>query len=459
MKANKNISIKLLKIGQLIIALIIVAVLTITAVYGLSDVKFYVVNEAMDILSLFIILIIYSGFLRDKSINADSESAISAFCCVLFLVAMGLATDFLAWMVQGLPEYRVVNEITNHIYYLVGPSTLMAYWIYCVDLTQTENTPFYKKVYLLQGIVYAGAILAALLNIFFGFYFTVGRDGVYQRTEGSFIINAIFNFIMMIITVTLIVKSSSSRRDKTILIIMGIAPIIASIIQIIYFGVSVLFTLNALLSMIIYSYIHYQRTEKMVQQKIKIMQAQLQPHFIYNGMISIRTLIKKSPADAVAAMDHFIGYLRGSIEMFGKETLVSITDELQFAVDYLEIEKTRFGGKIDYEVINETDDIFLVPPISIQPLVENSVRHGIRQSESGMGKVTIHLYRDSKNYVIEIKDAGVGFDPDAVANDERIHVGISNTESRIRMLLGGELTVESTIGLGTTVKIVIPRHK
>ena len=133
---------------------------------------------------------------------------------------------------------------------------------------------------------------------------------------------------------------------------------------------------------------------------------------------------------------------------------IPFENELNLVRDYLYMEKKRFGEKLKIRyVITEND--FLVPALSIQPIVENAVRHGIRQKLEG-GTVSIETYRDGTDYMVRIKDDGVGFDPNAAKDDGRRHVGSENVRSRLALMCGGRLYINSIPGAGTEVILRIP---
>ena len=105
-----------------------------------------------------------------------------------------------------------------------------------------------------------------------------------------------------------------------------------------------------------------------------------------------------------------------------------------------------------------TADSFEIPLLSVQPLVENAVKHGVGMKEDG-GTVTISTRENDENYEIIVSDDGVGFDTSEVKNDRRSHVGMENTKRRLKDICNAEVMITSTIGEGTTAKIIIPKIK
>lgn len=210
------------------------------------------------------------------------------------------------------------------------------------------------------------------------------------------------------------------------------------------------------------------RNEELVRQRVELadrkgalMLSQIQPHFIYNTMNTIYSLCDINIEDAKKAIHDFSGYLRhnfGSMEKFGP---VPFEDELKHTRFYLSIEKMRFGDELNvvYE-IEETD--FELPPISLQPIVENAVRHGLRNKPGG-GTVTIRSRRTDDECVVTIEDDGVGFDTSTLGfqepDSEHNRIALRNVSVRISQMCEGRLDIESEPGEGTVVTITIPVKK
>ena len=196
-------------------------------------------------------------------------------------------------------------------------------------------------------------------------------------------------------------------------------------------------------------------SDLMAEQRIKLMMSQIQPHFLYNSLSSISELCETDPKKAQQMTDDFSEYLRYNLTALNSEKLVSFDKQLEQTEIYLKIEKTRFGDRVDavYEI--EARD-FEVPTLTVQPLVENAVRHGICKRPGG-GTVTIRSYETDTEYVIEIADNGVGFDTESITADCETHVGIGNVRARLTYF-GDSLEIKSEPGAGTTAAIRVPKN-
>ena len=191
------------------------------------------------------------------------------------------------------------------------------------------------------------------------------------------------------------------------------------------------------------------------KSKTAIMLSQIQPHFLYNSLGAIRELCRQDPEDARNALGTFITYLRGNMDSIQREHTIHFSKELQHISAYLELEKLRFEDDLNIIFdIQETD--FFIPSLTIQPLVENAVKHGICGREEG-GTLTLHTHREGNDVIVQIKDDGVGFDINDLENKE--HVGLENVKNRLKHIVNGKLKLESKPGVGTIATITINDRK
>lgn len=195
---------------------------------------------------------------------------------------------------------------------------------------------------------------------------------------------------------------------------------------------------------------------ELVQSRISIMLSQIQPHFLYNALNSIRQLCKSDPGAAQTAIEDFAKYLRGNLDSIKRNTPVPFTKEKEHIRIYLALEKMRFEDELQV-VWNVETDSFMLPALTVQPLVENAVEYGVGKKPGG-GTVTVSTKETPNAYIITVKDDGVGYDPMEIQDDGRTHTGIDNVRSRLTSMCGGVLTIETAPGLGTTATVCIPKE-
>lgn len=193
--------------------------------------------------------------------------------------------------------------------------------------------------------------------------------------------------------------------------------------------------------------------EELENSRIAVMLSQIQPHFIYNTLGTIGEFCEEEPKKAADLVQKFSLYLRGNFTELDNAMPIRLSKELEHVKHYTDIEQIRFPDiKIEYDMQN---DNFLIPALTVQPLVENAIKHGLMGLETG-GEVRISSYETEHFYEVCVTDNGVGFDG-SVFLDGKKHVGIANTRKRIESMCGGTLTIESKPKEGTIAVIRIPK--
>ena len=201
-----------------------------------------------------------------------------------------------------------------------------------------------------------------------------------------------------------------------------------------------------------------QQTE-LAKMQTDLLLSRMKPHFIYNVLNTIYALCDVSSEQAKKAIVAFSMYLRKSLVDMDSHELIPFEEELKHVENYLYIEKLRFGKNLDivYD-IKERD--FYLPPLSLQTVVENAVRHGIEKKPGG-GSLFIETSKKGREYHITVKDTGAGFDADRVPltiyvdRDGKKHVGLYSASYRLQKLCSGSLKIESHKGEGTQVDILV----
>ncbi len=189
--------------------------------------------------------------------------------------------------------------------------------------------------------------------------------------------------------------------------------------------------------------------------QLKIVLSQIQPHFLYNSLNAIYYLCGKDAGAAQKAISEFSDYLRGNLDSLKRNTPVPFETELKHVETYLKLEKMRFEEELEIVYDIQTTE-FKLPALSLQPLVENAVKHGVGKAANG-GTVTISAIETENEYLVSVKDDGVGYACDEKKNDGRSHIGINNVEQRLKNMCQGTLVIQSEIGKGTISTMHIPK--
>ncbi len=200
---------------------------------------------------------------------------------------------------------------------------------------------------------------------------------------------------------------------------------------------------------------------KALNAELAFLQAQIKPHFLFNAMNTIISFCYTDGEKAAELLTSLGEFLRGSFDFKNRETLVPIEQELDFVRAFTRIEQARFGSRL--EIIYDVDEDLqvLLPPLVIQPLVENAILHGVRRKK-GKGTITITMKAQDDQISIAVSDDGVGIENDripALFEDGNQRVGLSNINSRLMKIYGRRVKLESTVGEGTKVSFLIPNRK
>ena len=193
---------------------------------------------------------------------------------------------------------------------------------------------------------------------------------------------------------------------------------------------------------------------ELAESRISTMMSQIRPHFIYNTLGSIEQLCEIDPPKAGELVHDFAKYLRGNFGELDNPKPIPMSKEMEHVRHYVSIENVRFPDMtVTFEM--NTED-FNIPALTIQPIVENAIKHGLMRLERG-GAIHVASYETESAYCVSVTDNGVGFDTTLLL-DERKHVGLRNIRERLKAMVGGSIEIESTVGVGTKVLINIPKE-
>ena len=192
---------------------------------------------------------------------------------------------------------------------------------------------------------------------------------------------------------------------------------------------------------------------QLTESRMSTMMSQIRPHFIYNTLGSIEQLCNIEPRKAGELVHNFAKYLRGNFGELDNPKPILMSQEMEHVHHYISIENVRFPDMTFSFEMNSDD--FYIPALTIQPIVENAIKHGLMKLQKG-GTIRVVSYENDTHYCVLVEDDGIGFDTDVLL-DERKHVGIRNIRGRLKAMVNGTLEIESAQGVGTKVLISIPK--
>lgn len=418
-----------------------------------------VINCTIDAVSIIVSMLAYLLIFMFRKIN---QKVMKDFFPLLFFNTLTSASNLIGLIYKGdmSPFGLAVIPVANFCEFLFSVLTSAAFLHYLLATIRDAGQEVNRSKHLY--IPYVIYILLLAVNVKHPMFYRIDEFNVYHRMD-HYIYLMIFaeSLILESLLVYLRYRKIIPKQKGTSSMVYFILPLVGLAIQTRYYGIAILqlFTTLTLLFMYIlvmqYALDLYVGKQQEIQDmRTKIMLSQIRPHFIFNVLTNISALCHNKAPLAEKAVISFSRYLRGNIDYLSSSDLIPFTDEMQHVQHYLELEMLRFEERVmaDFDL---QDTNFKVPPLSIQPLVENAVKHGITKRPEG-GFITISSVREGNEHVITIADDGVGFDPSKSPDDGRVHVGVSNSRERMETLLNASFDIHSVPNEGTTITIRIP---
>ena len=410
------------------------------------------VNIALDTFALIVTLIIFIACVREYS-KKRIAARYFLFCQLFIIVA--LVADIVAWLGEGNPSWAVTIILSNTIMACACRLAIHQFMAYLVASLYTSSRAA-KSILSIFSVLCALSILFCITNAIWQHTFYVSELGHYEHT-GDLLHGFLYLLYPILASFTLVFMAlfakSSVNVSGWVFLVYTSFPIAGVILDYAIHGIALTcvgFTISIL---VIYTNIYLTRRKELEEQRNALMLSQINPHFIYNTLSTVAAMCDVSPKQAKHLTIDFAQYLRRNIRSMTCESLIPFEQELEHVECYAKIEKARFRERLNV-IYSVSCTNFKIPPLTIQPIVENAIKHGITKKAAG-GTVKISTFEDDRNYIIEIIDDGVGFDTERA----ELHVGLENVRSRLRAMCGGDVTVKSTVDVGTRVRMEIPKKK
>lgn len=377
-------------------------------------------------------------------------------------------------MLNGTPEAGNIIFIIQTLVYVLSAVMDILFWLYqCNSLPKTKAQRYFGI--WIFALVIAYLVLLAV-NPFTKILFFVDESG-YLNYPGE-TVDIIFFTLLYLSFLVYVLLQRCSIKKKISVACFAFFPLLFIVLSLVWYKLGVMYEASALffIFMLLAAYVVFfgdyieskalllQQKAELAEQKNKqtelqtaLMLSQIRPHFLYNAITAIRNLCKKDPAEAYISLGFFADYLRGNMDALGGGRIVPFEKELEHVKTYLMLEQMRFGDELTVEYDIQYSD-FSVPALTVQPIVENAVRHGATMNENG-GKVIIRCVKTDSGACITVTDNGPGFDMTVSPSDGRNHFGLTNVRNCLEAKNCGELHVDSGNGTGTTVTILIWEEK
>lgn len=386
----------------------------------------------------------------------------------LFLTqTIELAFDSLAWIFRGnttAAGYYMVRISNAGVYIFNYMLIVVSTGYLCASVKKKSEQ--WTELWMAWAVAGAGIALTVITQ-FYPLLYRFDETNHCMRCDWFFLAHAIALLGVVLELAMLTNYRTSFEKNKLIVLyIYLLMPMIALIWQLFFYGISLLQIMNTISLMCLFMVDAFRQTQKLVAKerelndmKIQVVLSQIKPHFMYNVLNTITYLCDKDASVAKKALYDFSMYLRGNLDSLTSRALVPLDRELDLVERYLSLQKLRMGDELNI-IYDIEDNGYMLPPMTLEPFVENAVAHGLAKADEG-GTLSIRTRLGEQNHEITIRDDGVGFDPASYhigGEGEHQSIGIENVRKRLWSMCKGTVTISSEKGKGTAILICIPRN-
>lgn len=423
----------------------------------------FLTSSYMTLVILFFLAVIL--FVNRKAKIPAASLVKTVMILILFLKLLEYGKDLLIGITAyqiDIPDFQLrvtLRTVFTTLVYVLRPFVIMLeLFVICPN----------KKIRLLLAVPTIVNTVIYLPTVFgFGIAFSIGPD---NQWESHYPFNLTIYIVMLLYVLMLLLLSvnhflSHNRSACLIVLAIFIVSVVTAALEYTNTLTQQTTTVTALSVLVYYIYLSiiYQRNirqtieEKeleIAKSELTILKNQMQPHFIFNTLATIRLLAKRDSKKAVKCIDDFSKYLKSHIGAIQNEDLIPFSEELENVKVYLSIVQECYNSDID--VIYETDVTeFSLPPLSLEPVVENAVSHGIGRMG---GTITIRTFTDNDRIIIRVTDSGSKENPEEDYKPYHNGIGLENTAKRLELHCGGELRTDFS-GDGGIVDVILPAGK
>ena len=390
------------------------------------------------------------------------------FIFVMVLLFVLTIIDALeAWFAD--PEWRTIfshdpEMIPRLRMDMAALSYILRPFIIMIEVFVTAPRRKYRIFFAIPAVLNALIFATAFFGLRWAFYIDQGNRWHSGPLHYSIYFSQMFYVFLLAMFSIIYLKRNNIKRSAIVFLIV-VQAILSAAME---YTNTLLGTADPITALCVLEYYFYmaanyrkeiqeslaEKELHITRQRMTLLQNQIRPHFIFNSLSIIRSLAKHDSTRAVSAIDSFSDYLKAHVYALRDEELIPFSEELSNTRAYLDLVQadTRRNIVVEYDL---KEDSFMLPPLSLEPIVENSIKHGVGGQG---GLVRIESYREDDMNVIRIVDNGT---PQGGMTDQevkRLGVGLDNTRKRLEMQCGGTLDINIT-DHGTTVTIRIPDRK
>lgn len=378
---------------------------------------------------------------------------------------VAVCADMVSYIASGRSEMVVILVGASILSYIATGYAAFSFFAYLQNhYKERYGIPFYEKgIRIMQGYIVAISLLY-ISSIWTGWFFVIDSDYLYEAGKYAVVSGIVYLPLLWICFFAAIKHSKTATTRETIIHgLFSVMYLLVGFVDAVY-TTSLHFLMAVLFAFLIYIVISMEQDQELarketelVKSELNALRLQMNPHFIYNTLASIDGLCMFDPEEARNLIAKFTKHLRGSF-LDNSPSTIPFEKELENLESYFAVEQVRFPD-IEFVTDIQVRD-FEVPPLTVQPVFENAIKHGICGKEETEGTITLSTFEKDGCYHIVITDDGVGFDVNQKKKpDGRAHLGVENTKKRLELICGGQMITSSKIGVGTTVDMVIPKKR
>ena len=381
------------------------------------------------------------------------------FILLFSLVTVYVASDFITQisLVFLGPGYAILSQIALFIESLSSSMlmpVLTMLLLYCSG-ERRKRTPLFACVATLWFVYVFLLVLTQFTTIFY----TITPDNVYQRGAWYPILLVPAVAMMLVNCVALYLRRRKlTPKQRLAFSLYLLIPLICMLIQMFFYGLLMIVIGTTVSSIILFSFIlsdhinqEIRQREENAAQRASITVLQMRPHFIYNTLMSIYYLCKKDADQAQKVILDFTTYLRKNFSALAREETIPFSEEMEHTKAYLAVEQVRFENGLSVR-FDTPYTAFRIPPLTLQPIVENAVKHGVDPEQEPL-EISVSTQKTDEWISIIVEDNGPGFKP---ADENNPQIALKNIRERLELMCKGTLTIDSGEEGGTVVTIRIP---
>ncbi|MBR1736931.1 MAG: histidine kinase [Firmicutes bacterium] len=384
-----------------------------------------------------------------------------------------LFCDSLSWYFRGVSDTMglIMTRAGNFGTFIQSDVMVILFAEYIESIFGENTDKIEKRIITAVKIIAVIGVMLTVVSQFTNLLYYFDENNYYHRTKYHFL-NLLTIILGLCGCMCLIVKKrrQMGKTHYFTFLFIVLAMLFSLVWLVSHYGIA-FGNIAATISVMYIFTVHIsersaqfqKQQEKILRQKLEIEESKtallseiIKLHLINNSLALIMELCYEDSEKAAKTVESLSKYLHTGMAAMEKRTLLSLKEELNLLDNYLYIEQQRFPGII---TVHKKINIWgiLLPPMTIQPVVENAIRHGIRKRNTA-GNIYISCDETKSEYIITVEDDGAGFDVNKLKEENNeLHIGLDNVKKRLAFMVKGKLEIESVIGKGTKVTIHIPK--